>query len=139
MRIAAVSRATNSVTNPAGGPLVPLGSAPRAVQNAAPRQSGVPPAGERRFVPREVVVGLASDISQRDLDELARRHGLTPVESHDIALVGTTYHRWRIADGRSVSDVIRALEAPAWCGPRSPIIVSRSRNRRSRPTGSRSI
>src|SRR5262249_26758048 len=28
-----------------------------------------------------------------------------------IGLVGTTIHRWRITDGRAVSDVIRALEA----------------------------
>jgi subtilisin family serine protease len=62
-------------------------------------------------VPNEVVVGLASNTSPRALDELAQRHRLTSVESHDIPLVGTTYHRWRIADGRSDSDVIRALEA----------------------------
>jgi hypothetical protein len=57
------------------------------------------------------VVGLASDLSTSTLDDLARRHGLTHVEAQPIALIGTTYHRWRIGDGRSVSDVIRALEA----------------------------
>ncbi len=62
-------------------------------------------------MPNEVVVGLASNISQGELDALAQRHRLTAIESHDIPLIGTTYHRWRIADGRSISDVIRALEA----------------------------
>jgi subtilisin family serine protease len=71
----------------------------------------VPPRGEQRFVPNEVVVGLASSMSPVALGELARRHRLTAVESYDIALIGTTYYRWRIADGRSISDVIRALEA----------------------------
>jgi hypothetical protein len=98
----AVSNATNPALNP--NPLGRNGTGPNG-------RSGVPPAGERRFVPNEVVVGLASNISSRALDELAQRHRLTSVESHDIPLVGTTYHRWRITDGRSISDVIRALEA----------------------------
>jgi hypothetical protein len=102
-----VRNAVSGVTNPALNPNA-LGRT-GTVQNI-PR-SGVPPAGERRFVPNEVVVGLASNISQGELDALAQRHRLTAIESHDIPLVGTTYHRWRIADGRSVADVIRALEA----------------------------
>jgi hypothetical protein len=77
---------------------------------AAPRRSGVPPAGERRFVPDEVVVGLPSNFSRRTVDELARRHRLVHVESQNIGLLGTTFHRWRITDRRPVSDVIRALE-----------------------------
>jgi Subtilase family/Fervidolysin N-terminal prodomain len=77
---------------------------------AAPRRSGVPLVGERRFVPDEVVVGLPSSLSRRAVDDLASRHRLAHVESQDIGLLGTTFHRWRIADHRSVSDVIRALE-----------------------------
>jgi subtilisin family serine protease len=57
------------------------------------------------------VVSLPPGLSGRDLDELARRHRLTRVESHSLGLTGTMLHRWRISDGRSVSDVIRALEA----------------------------
>jgi subtilisin family serine protease len=102
-----VRNAVSSATNPALNPNA-LGRSGTA-QNA-PR-TGVPPPGERRFVPNEVVVGLDSNVSPRALDELAQRHRLTSVESHDIPLVGATYHRWRIADGRGVSEVIRALEA----------------------------
>jgi hypothetical protein len=98
----AVSNATNPALNPNA-----LGRN-GAGQNI-PR-SGVPPVGERRFVPNEVVVGLASNISQRELDALAQRHRLAVIESHDIPLIGTTYYRWRITDGANVSDVIRALE-----------------------------
>ena len=108
----AASRTTNTLLGPTGSPISPLGAASRQVQNTDPRnRSGVPPAGERRYVPREVVIGLASDISPRALDDLARRHRLAAIETQQIALIGTTYHRWRIDDGRSVSDVIRALEA----------------------------
>ncbi len=78
---------------------------------AAPRRSGAPPAGERRFVPDEVVVGLPSNLSRRAVDELARRHRLAHVESQSIGLLGTTFHRWRITDRRPVADVIRAIEA----------------------------
>ena len=108
----AASGVTNTLLGPNGTPISPLGAVSRQVQNTDPgNRSGVPPAGERRYVPREVVIGIASDISPRALDDLARRHRLTAVETQQIALIGTTYHRWRIGDGRSVSDVIRALEA----------------------------
>jgi Subtilase family len=105
-----VRNAVSTATNPALNPNTPLGNG--IGQNIAQRgRSGVPPAGERRFVPNEVVVGLASNIPQGALDALAQRHRLTAIESHDIPLVGTTYYRWRFTDGRSISDVIRALEA----------------------------
>jgi hypothetical protein len=108
-----VARTTNSVLVPAAAAVpAQVGAAARQAQNTDPRNrvSGVPPPGERRFVAREVVVGLASDLSANALDELARRHGLTHLEAQPIALIGVTYHRWRIGDSRSVSDVIRALE-----------------------------
>src|SRR5262245_48384201 len=76
----------------------------------AGRQGGpsrVPPAGERRFVPTEVLVGLPSNLTPQALDALARRHRLVRLES----LTSTTFHRWQITDQRSVADVVRALEA----------------------------
>jgi Subtilase family/Fervidolysin N-terminal prodomain len=83
-----------------------------AKQALPARRSGVPPVGERRYVPNEVVVTLPSTLSPQALDALARRHGLVRLESESIGLTGSTFHRWRIAaDARSVSDVIRALEA----------------------------
>jgi subtilisin family serine protease len=107
----AASRTTNTLLGPTGNPIGQLGAASRQVSTDPRNRSGVPPAGERRYVAREVVIGLASDISPRVLDDLARRHRLAPIEAQQIALIGTTYHRWRIGDGRSVSDVIRVLEA----------------------------
>jgi hypothetical protein len=101
-----VRNAVSSATNPA---LNPNALGRNGTGQNIPR-SGVPPVGERRFVPNEVVVGLASNISQRELNALAQRHRLAVIESHDIPLVGTTYYRWRITDGANISDVIRALE-----------------------------
>jgi subtilisin family serine protease len=103
---------TTAITNTLGTPLPNLGRPPVATP-AQPRRSGVPPVGENRYVPDEVVVRLPSNLSAQTLDELARRHRLTRSDSQNIALIGTTIHRWRITDRRSVSDVIRGLEADA--------------------------
>jgi hypothetical protein len=75
------------------------------------RRSGAPPAGERRFVAKEVLIVLPSHYSRQAVEELGRRHRLTRLESHNVELTGTTFHRWKILDKRSVADVIRALEA----------------------------
>jgi subtilisin family serine protease len=73
--------------------------------------SGVPPAGEQRVVPNEVLIELSGNPSPQTVDALANRHRLVRMESQNMGLSGTTYYRWRIPDGRSVSSVIRALEA----------------------------
>jgi hypothetical protein len=115
----------NTVTNTINGPVTGtisgatqgvVGTVNRAGRNVAndrqaARRSGVPPVGERRFVPDEVVVGLPSALSAQALDAMARRHRLVRLEAERIGLTSTTFHRWRITDQRSVSDVIRALEA----------------------------
>ena len=119
-------RATDTVTNTLGGT---IGTVPAtvnratgvanplvrnpALQSPQTRRSGVPPANERRFVDKEVVVSLPSSFSSEALKSLARRHRLERIQSESVELTGTAFHRWRIADGRSVRDVIRALEADA--------------------------
>jgi subtilisin family serine protease len=71
----------------------------------------VPPADEQRLVANEVVIEVDGRPTQREVDALAARHGLNRVESQRIELTGTTMFRWRIPAGRSVQDVVRALEA----------------------------
>ncbi len=84
------------------------------------RRSGVPPAGERRFVPNEVVVGLPTSLSPQVLDGLLRRHRLTRLETRSMGLTGVTMHRVQVTDGRSVSDVIRAIESERGVGAAQP-------------------
>jgi subtilisin family serine protease len=82
--------------------------------SAQPRRtSGVPVAGERRFIANEVVIEVAGRPSQQEVDALARRHQLNRQESQAFELSGTTMFRWTIPDGRNVSTVIRSLEADA--------------------------
>jgi hypothetical protein len=96
----------------------------RAVRGApgvpAQRRSGVPPAGERRFVADEVMVRLPANLTTQAIENLARRLGLTRVESRRIALTGATFHRWRIPAGRSVPEIIRAIEAETGTGAAQP-------------------
>ncbi|WP_172842036.1 S8 family peptidase [Bradyrhizobium lablabi] len=79
-------------------------------QQAARNPSGVPPADERRFVPDEVVVEVASALSSQQTDALTRRFRLANLEAVDFQLGGTKLLRLRIPDRRSVPVVVRALE-----------------------------
>jgi hypothetical protein len=80
-------------------------------QQTAQRSTGMPPAGERRFVQNEVVIEVDGRPSTQAVDALARRHRLNRVESQSFDLTGTTMFRWTIPQGRSMRDVIRGLEA----------------------------
>jgi subtilisin family serine protease len=82
--------------------------------------NGIPPAGERRYVPDEVVLQLNGNPSQRVIDALTRRYRLTRVESQNFSLLNATLYRWHIANGRSVPAVIADLAADrgiAWVQP----------------------
>jgi subtilisin family serine protease len=82
-------------------------------QQATRNPSGVPPVGEQRFVPDEVVIELASSTTSQQIDALAQRFRLTRVDSFSYQLGGTVAVRLRIPDRRSVPTVIRALETDA--------------------------
>lgn len=72
---------------------------------------GIPPAGETRLIPDEIVLELSSATPPRTVDALQRRYRLERLESATNQLAGTTLYRWRIPDRRSVPAVIRTLEA----------------------------
>ena len=74
------------------------------------RASGLPPAGERRMVPDEVVIEVSNSASPQTIDALQRRFNLQRLEQQTFPLTGTTFYRWRIPDRRSVTTVVRSLE-----------------------------
>lgn len=82
-------------------------------QQATRNPSGIPPAGEQRYVPDEVVIEVAGAMTSQQLGVLAQRFRLTNVESLSFQLGGTTLARLRIPDRRSVTAVVRALETDA--------------------------
>ena len=107
--VATVTPATAGGVNPQ---LDDKGSGSPTGPRVAPGgDSGVPPAGERRYVPDEVLVQLASTVSEAAVDALAQRLRLTRLESHTSN--GITLLRWRIPDGRPVPEVIRSLQGLA--------------------------
>jgi subtilisin family serine protease len=101
---------TTQPTSTGIGSQPPSGLGPQAIRRSG---SGVPPANERRYVPDEVVVELATSTTNQQTDALARRQRLTRLQSVTFQLGGTTLVRWRIADRRSVPAVVRALETDA--------------------------
>lgn len=84
------------------------GAAPR--RSAPRRTTGIPPAGETRMVPDEVVIELPTATPARTVTAIQRRFRLTAIESQRVELLGSTFYRWRIPDRRSVPAVIRALD-----------------------------
>ena len=72
--------------------------------------SGVPPRGERRFVPDEIITVFSPNATPQAIDQIARRYNLTQLESQSFALTGNTLYRWRIDGRRSVADTIGAIE-----------------------------
>jgi subtilisin family serine protease len=98
--------ATTTGTNAPGGV-----SAGGGGSSGPPGRNGFfpPSAGENRYVPNEVLLDIAVGVSGTQLDAIARRFRLTPVDVHPLRLIGRSIHRWRINDGTSVGAVIRAL------------------------------
>ncbi|MCC6779292.1 MAG: S8 family serine peptidase [Hyphomicrobiales bacterium] len=73
--------------------------------------TGVPPAGETRFVSNEMMFHIGANVPQTRIDAVARRLGLSAVASQSSDLTGGTLVHFRLADGRQVAEVVRALEA----------------------------
>jgi len=74
--------------------------------------TGVPPSGEQRYVPDEVVIELDGNPSQQVTAALAARFRLQRMESLRLPLTNSTIYRWKIPNPgqRSVTAVIRQLE-----------------------------
>jgi subtilisin family serine protease len=81
-----------------------------ASRNTRRGGSGVPPAGERRLVPDEVVVELPNTMPAATVDAVQRRFRLTRLDVQPIPLIGSTFYRFRIPDRSNVPAVVRSLE-----------------------------
>jgi len=79
--------------------------------NGGGRIGGVPPAGEQRFVPDEVLVEFQPRVSPLTIARFARVFNLTELESRSFALLGgATFYRWRVAAGSSVPAMVATLQ-----------------------------
>jgi subtilisin family serine protease len=84
--------------------------------------SGLPPLNETRFINNEVVLQLGNG-SAEQISEIARTLGLEVLALEDFGLLGRKVYRFRITGGRSVRDIIRALEAKKFVAQAQPVYV----------------
>jgi hypothetical protein len=75
------------------------------------RINGMPPVGENRFVPDQVLMFSRGPLSQQVLDQIAQL-GLTLIEQQSLTIVGLYTYEFRINDPSTVSvrDAIRLLQ-----------------------------
>jgi len=90
---------------PPGVRLIDMGVMP------LPPGSGVPPVGETRFLPNQVVVQFSAGMTPQQIAAFAQRFGLTMVAQQTIAVLGRTVYTFHIGNGQSVREVIRLVEA----------------------------
>ncbi len=122
-------------------PVVREGAARRtrtSRQRPQRNNSGAPPAGERRFVPDEVVIGVARNASPQSVAALLRRNRLTELERQPLQLSGTTMLRLRIPDRRTVGAVVRTLESDRLVASAQPNYLFRLQQQGDRSSGSAS-
>jgi hypothetical protein len=76
-----------------------------------PPGSGMPPPGETRFSPNQVVLQFGAGTTPQQIAGIARRFGLTVVAQQMIGMLGRTVYTFRITNGQTVRQVIRAVDA----------------------------
>jgi subtilisin family serine protease len=72
--------------------------------------TGVPPPNERRFITSELVFQAGPNVTQQQIDDMARRHNCVAVATQRSSLTGGTLIRFRIAGGQDAAEMVRAME-----------------------------
>ena len=75
-----------------------------------PPGTGLPPPGETRFLPTQVVMQFGAGMTPQQVAALAQRFGLTVVAQQTIGAFGRTVYTFQINNGRSVAAVIQAID-----------------------------
>ena len=99
------------VTSAAGGGSG--GPSGKKANNRPRRNASRTAAIDLHTIAGEIVAELNGSLTDAQADELARRHGLTRLQSRNFPLVAATFGLFRIADRRSVETVSRELGADA--------------------------
>ena len=71
----------------------------------------MPPNSETRLSSDELVLQFASNMTPQQIARIAQRFGLTIVAQDTIGMLGRAVYTFRIANGRSVREVIHRVEA----------------------------
>ncbi|MFL9824856.1 S8 family serine peptidase [Rhodoplanes sp. SY1] len=93
--------------NPGGGP--PPG--PGLDRTPSEQQmSGVPPIGETRFIPNEIVLQIPASVSRSQVEAIARALGVDIAATETIGLTGRTVYTFQMKAGQDIRALIRQLE-----------------------------
>jgi len=76
-----------------------------------PPGSGMPPIGETRFLADRVMFQFAPGTTAQDIAGIAQRLGLALLAQQNIGVLSRPIYTFRITNGQSVRDVIRAAQA----------------------------
>jgi outer membrane autotransporter protein len=76
-----------------------------------PPDSGLPPPGEDRFAPNELVLQHAADVTPQQIADLARRLNLTIVAEHTIGILNRRVYTLRIATRQGIREMIRSIRS----------------------------
>ncbi len=76
-----------------------------------PPGSGMPPIGETRFLADRVMFQFAPGTTAPDIAGIAQRLGLALLAQQNIGVLGRPIYTFRITNGQSVREVIRAAQA----------------------------
>jgi hypothetical protein len=82
-------------------------------KNAGPHRNFVQSVLNAPTITNQLVAEIDGALTDAQVDELARRHGLARIGSQNSPLLGATFGLFRITDGRSVDPVRRELAADA--------------------------
>lgn len=107
------STGTRTVSQTPGAPPSPPPPPPlRPVSGPdGERFSSIPPINETRFLQNEVVLQMGINVPLADVQRIAQSMGLSIISQQSLNALGRNAFRFSIGSGRSVRDVIRALEA----------------------------
>ncbi len=78
-----------------------------------PPRSGMPPPGETRFSSNELVAQFRAGATPQQIGAFAQRFGLIQEAQQTIGMLGRSVYTFRIANGRTVRQVIHTVEAAA--------------------------
>lgn len=115
----------DQVLLPPTGPNSPLPQQPGSRPIAQTLRNGfdLPPLGETRFVPNEVMLDIPASVPRATLDAIAAQHRMTRLESRTFRLTGRTLHRWRLDGGGTVPDAIRSMAGERLVAGAQPVYL----------------
>jgi hypothetical protein len=100
---------SGQAANPGGG----SGQGAGKNGNNGSRGNALQTALNQRTIANELVAEIDGSLSDAQADQLARRHGLTRLQSQDFPLIGSTIGLFRVINRRSVETVSREFATEA--------------------------